>query len=344
MSDEGLIRGLGDDELLAAVLGLVRRDNELLAEMLAHLAELDLRRLYLDLGFPSLHAYCTTALGMCEATAGRRITAARVCRKFPEVLSRLAKGELHLSAVCSMSQHLDWNNAPELIELCANQSRRKVDEILAARFPRPDVREKVRLDPLSVNRYGLHFTIDAEALEELERVRALARHRLPDGNLADLFKLAMKTLRAELEKQRFSVGRKRHGRSGPSVARTADGCDSESTHNGDSTEKSSEAPPSAERQSNNATHPPAEVAREVYVRDGGQCTFVAQDGRRCGSRDFLQFDHIDPRRLGGPATTQNLRLRCHAHNQQYARQVYGDEHMATAVSRAREKRRRKKAA
>jgi hypothetical protein len=136
MSDEGLIRGLGDDELLAAVLGLVRRDNELLAEMLAHLAELDLRRLYLDLGFPSLHAYCTTALGMCEATAGRRITAARVCRKFPEVLSRLAKGELHLSAVCSMSQHLDWNNAPELIELCANQSRRKVDEILAARFPR----------------------------------------------------------------------------------------------------------------------------------------------------------------------------------------------------------------
>ena len=116
MREEGQIRALGDDELLAALLGLVQRDNELLAELLAHLAELDQRRLYLDLGFPSLHAYCTSALGMCESTAGRRITAARVCRKFPDVLSRVAKGELHLSAVCSMSPHLDWNNAPELIE------------------------------------------------------------------------------------------------------------------------------------------------------------------------------------------------------------------------------------
>src|SRR3954465_12045572 len=103
MKDEGRVRALGNDELLAAMLGLVQRDNELLAELLAHLAELDQRRLYLDLGFSSLLAYCSSALGMCESTAGRRITAARVCRKFPNVLARIAKGDLHLSAVCSMS-------------------------------------------------------------------------------------------------------------------------------------------------------------------------------------------------------------------------------------------------
>ena len=330
MSEEGHIRALGDDELLAALIGLVRRDNELLAELLAHLAELDQRRLYLDLGFPSLHAYCTSALGMCESTAGRRITAARVCRKFPDVLARVAKGELHLSAVCSMSPHLDWNNAPELIETCSNQSRRKVDEILAARFPRADVREKVRLDPLSVGKYGLHFTIDAEALEELERVRALARHRLPRGELSELFKLAMRTLRMDLEKQRFAVGKKKRVRR----AGTAES----SPPKADVAEAAITAPPPAEvAQEAVPRRPSAEVAREVYERDEGQCTFVAQDGRRCGARDFVELDHIDPRAMGGEPTAVNLRLRCRAHNQLYARQCYGDHHMATAVTRARKK-------
>src|SRR3954470_17323254 len=255
MRDAGQIRVLGDDELLAAMLDLVRRDNELLAELLAHLAELDQRRLYLDLGFPSLHAYCTSALGMCESTAGRRITAARVCRKFPEVLARVAKGELHLSAVCSMSPHLDWNNAPELIDVCSNQSRRKVDEILAARFPRADVREKVRLDPLSADRYGLHFTIDAEALAELERVRALARHRLPGGELSELFKLAMRTLRMDLEKQRFSAGKKKRRRSAPVAAPPPpEGAQSES-------------PPAPEAvEVTIAEHPPAEVDQRAVPR------------------------------------------------------------------------------
>lgn len=343
MSEEGLIRGLGDDELLAALLGLVRRDNELLAELLAHLAELDQRRLYLDLGFPSLHAYCTTALGMCESSAGRRITAARICRKFPDLLPRVAKGELHLSALCSMSPHLDWNNAPELIELCKYQSRRKVDEILAARFPRADVREKVRLEPLSVDRYGLHFTIDAEALQELEQVRALARHRLPGGELAELFKLAMRTLRIALEKQRFSAGKKPRVRKATGASSPPSGTEDDSTPApGQAVSAGAEHPPAEVAKAVVARRPSAEVAREVYARDQGQCTFVAPDGRRCCAREFVEFDHIDPCAAGGEPTAENLRLRCRAHNQLYARQYYGDQHMATAVARART--RRKKAA
>jgi hypothetical protein len=57
------------------------------ADLLAHLAECDERRLHLDLGFASLFAYCTKSLGFCEATAWRRITAARVCRRFPEAFA-----------------------------------------------------------------------------------------------------------------------------------------------------------------------------------------------------------------------------------------------------------------
>jgi hypothetical protein len=59
MRDRYRLSGVGDDELLAALSALVRRENDLMSDLLAHLAELDERRLYLDLGFTSLFAYCT---------------------------------------------------------------------------------------------------------------------------------------------------------------------------------------------------------------------------------------------------------------------------------------------
>ena len=72
---------------------LVQAENELTSDLLAHLAELDERRLYVELGFPSLFAYCKESLGLSESSAGRRITAARVGRWFPGVFAAVARGE-----------------------------------------------------------------------------------------------------------------------------------------------------------------------------------------------------------------------------------------------------------
>ena len=60
---------------------------------------------------------------------------------------------------------------------------------------------------------------------------------------------------------------------------------------------------------------PAAVKREVWRRDQGCCTFVDRDsGRRCGSRFFLEMDHIVPVAVGGGAELGNLVLRCAAHH------------------------------
>src|SRR5438034_4450756 len=76
MRDRYRLGGLGNDQLLAALSALVKRERELLSDFLAHLAELDERRLFLDLGYPSLFAYCTEQLGLSKSAAGRRIAAA----------------------------------------------------------------------------------------------------------------------------------------------------------------------------------------------------------------------------------------------------------------------------
>src|SRR5450755_1054045 len=114
MRDRYRLGGVGNEELVTALSGLVQRENDLMSDLLAHLAELDERRLYLDLGFTSMFAYCTEALGFCRSSAGRRIAVARVCRKFPEAFARVARGELQLSVLSLLGPHLTPENAAGL--------------------------------------------------------------------------------------------------------------------------------------------------------------------------------------------------------------------------------------
>ena len=142
------LKSLADDELLAGLSRIVGRRNRITAEFLAYLSEVDERQIFLDLGLASLFEYCVEALGLCESTAGRHIAAARVCRHHPHVFGMVASGALHASALSLLRKHVTPENAAELFELCAHRSARKVEELLAARFPRPDVRDLVRRLPV----------------------------------------------------------------------------------------------------------------------------------------------------------------------------------------------------
>ena len=147
MNDRYRLDGLENDQLLASLNALVRRENVALADMLAHLAELDERGLCLELGYSSLFKYCVERLGFCESSAGRRILAARVCRAYPMTFARVAKGELKLSVLCALNKHLNAGNAGELFEACSGKSYEQVELLLAARFPKPDVKDLVRRLP-----------------------------------------------------------------------------------------------------------------------------------------------------------------------------------------------------
>ena len=55
---------------------------------------------------------------------------------------------------------------------------------------------------------------------------------------------------------------------------------------------------------------PIHVKNAVWVRDGGQCTFVSESGQRCPSRTLLEFDHVLGVARGGRATVAGIRLLC----------------------------------
>jgi hypothetical protein len=366
------LAGLKNSDLLAGLSALVQQSNAITAEALAHLAEIEDRMLHLELGFASLFAYCVEALGMSEGAAGRRVAAARVCRRFPEAFERVAGGELHLSALCALSPHLDPGNASELFEACRHRTRRQIEELLVARFPRPDVHEQIRrlplrdheaavvaleaprrreIEALSADRFGVHFTADAGLRELIERARALASHRLPNRDLSNLMKLVLETFVQHEEKRRFAVGRKPRairrdakpaGMSAtPAAQASALPTGTPSTPPGGASALPASRPRKVTqsarfwRAMKRSRYLSAPVKRSVYLRDQGQCSFVSADGRRCGARAFLQLDHIEPwAALGAPAA-ENIRILCRGHNQLHARNCFGAGHIAAKIAARR---------
>jgi hypothetical protein len=75
-----------DAELLTAVAQAAAHERSATVQLIALLAELDARRLYLDEGCSSLFTYCTQILRLSEHAAYGRIEAARCVRRFPIVL------------------------------------------------------------------------------------------------------------------------------------------------------------------------------------------------------------------------------------------------------------------
>jgi hypothetical protein len=89
------MRALSDDELLRSLVELTRQARRVEADLVAHLAEVDERRLYARLAHSSLFAYCTEALHLSEAEAYLRIAGARASREHPALLEMLRDGRLH---------------------------------------------------------------------------------------------------------------------------------------------------------------------------------------------------------------------------------------------------------
>jgi hypothetical protein len=90
---------MSNAELLRATERAACDECRATRELLALLAEVDARRLYLAEGCSSLFAYCTQVLRLSEHAAYHRIEAARAARQYPVILELLAKGDVTLTTI-----------------------------------------------------------------------------------------------------------------------------------------------------------------------------------------------------------------------------------------------------
>jgi hypothetical protein len=138
---------LSDDALRAKVKVLAQRSHEVTVELIAHLAELELRKLHCSEGPGSLFRYCTEILRFSEAAACNRIKTARAARKFPVILDLLADGSVNLTTVRLLAPHLRPENHRAILAEATGMTRRQVDKLVARLAPQPDVPPSIRKLP-----------------------------------------------------------------------------------------------------------------------------------------------------------------------------------------------------
>ncbi|MBU8920823.1 MAG: HNH endonuclease [Bacteroidales bacterium] len=90
---------------------------------------------------------------------------------------------------------------------------------------------------------------------------------------------------------------------------------------------------SVSQEAASSRHIPAHLHDEVFIRDGGKCTYIAPDGHRCNSGWNLHIDHIVPFSLGGLNSPDNLRLLCGGHNRIEAERILGIKVMKDFIKR-----------
>jgi hypothetical protein len=316
--------GVSDDELEGRLRELLGSGARVEARIVAHLAEVEARRIHLLAGRSSLYEYCQKDLGLSDYEAFCRIAAARVAAKYPMVFGMLERRELHLTAIVEVRAFLTDANHEELLREVSGRTKLQIREALARRFPEADVPTRLRklsynenraenaLDPLSADRYRLQLTIGGELKRKLQEAQELLSHANPGGDLAVVLERGIELLLAQLRKRRFGLRRKTEGGSKKIAARR---------------------PRRPEHGPRKRRHVPSSVRRQVAERDGERCAFVDERGERCECRTFLELHHKRAWALGGPETVDNLQLVCRAHNRLLAEIELGRDHVESAIGR-----------
>lgn len=93
------VKRLGDEALLSKIKALVQEERKLTLSILHHLREVERRRLFAALAYPSLFEYAVRELGYSPSAAQRRISAMRLLRELPEMEAKIQEGKLSLPVV-----------------------------------------------------------------------------------------------------------------------------------------------------------------------------------------------------------------------------------------------------
>ena len=141
------LAALSDDDLLRRLSALLHDSRRIEVELIAHIAEVDARRLFAREGTSSMFAYCTERLHLSEGETFLRIQVARAARRHPILLKVLADGRIHLTGIGKLVPHLTLDNRNELLDRATHRSKREIEELVAELQPRPDVPSGVRKLP-----------------------------------------------------------------------------------------------------------------------------------------------------------------------------------------------------
>jgi HNH endonuclease len=359
------LSSMSDERLIAAMDTLAHQERELLTVVLRHLREIDFRRLFCDLGYPSLFEYAVRRLGYSHDQAARRIAAMRLIKSMPEVEEKIASGSLNLTNAAAahrffqnqkrMQQHKisqTSNSHPVIGTSIKNdktngQSRKDLRPHLTKEAKQQLIRqlentstreaEKImaglhphpqpndRIRAVGKHDVEIRFTASTEVEEKLKHLKGLIAHSHPNITLGELINKL-----ADLGLKEWDPGKTPKRKTDQrQIVQKTEPVQAEmdaSNKSSDQIKSNSLGAPRGKKRTNaRRKHLSIELRRQVWRRDGGKCC-------GCGSIHALEVDHRIPLAMGGGDTLENLRLLCRTCNQRAAIRTLGAARMGPYLS------------
>ncbi len=308
------LKYISNDELLFRTENIVRTERKIMYIVLVHILEIMNRRLYADLGFDSMYTMMTKKFGYSEASAIRRIDAAKLLRSVPEVAGRLKSGTSNLSQACLLQKCLESDakggeatstaKTQAILEKLEDCNSFETRQILAQEFNMPiKIQEIVR--PQKNKSVRLEITFTKEQFEELKQAKSFLSHVIHNGSWAEV----ISALASKLNQSKMG---KTHKSPGPEKPKLGSATEFNNLNSADG------SPAASTRMQKPIS---AQIKRQIFEKAQEGCQFKNANGVRCGSKYQVQFDHMTPVKWGGSNKIDNLQLLCRTHNLFMARQM-----------------------
>ncbi len=314
------IHAMCDDEVESRLKYLASKERELLHLILAHINEIEIRRIFLARGHSSMYEYLTKELQYSGAAAMRRLSAARLMREIPSIARQIHVGAVNLSQLSELSRALREKEKTG-IEISTEQkvgilqsvmgkntleTQREIAQGLNVKLKKPELIRMQRDESVH-----LAITFSKEQHELVLKARDKAAHLLTsdygrDHSFSSFFEILAKSYLYD----RLQVERslKLHRRLENELSPT----------NFDQSEQELQNPSTK----NEITVPPAKPNKTVTKRlrnlvlaRDKHCQYVDPlTGKKCQSTYGLEADHKTSKWAGGENNLENLQAMCSAHN------------------------------
>ncbi|MFM6927816.1 MAG: HNH endonuclease, partial [Bdellovibrio sp.] len=296
--------------------------------VLLHIAEIEERKIYADLGFDGMYSYLTRGLGYSEGSAYRRLQSARLLKQVPAVAEKIEEGSLNLSQLTQVQKCLKESTRKgetvsveqtlKVLTKLENKNTFGTQKTLAVEMNLPvENREKVK--PQQDESVRIEITLTKEQFAELEQAKSLLSHVCPNGSLSEVIAtLAKKHNQVKLTNKKTT----------PSVIATGIDLASDLKMESNILPKITSVEgfwphalaTKSEKKLTLRQYISVHTKRSLLTKAQHCCEYQnPKTGRKCQSKYKLEIDHRQPLALGGTNEYNNLRVLCQSHNALAAR-------------------------
>jgi hypothetical protein len=280
-----------------------KNSESLLLEILIRINK---RKGFKELGYNSLHEYCTLGLNLSSDRAYSLSKITQTNAIAPEIPQLIKEEKIHLSNATHIARIITPENKEKWLEKAQTLSKRDLEREIKKEYPETIPKEKIRTltDTLSEARLVLPKDLE-EDLKKLQDIYSTNQKR-PLSLVETIGIMRDECLRRRdpiAKAKRNLTNTKQNLGPGPKVL-NAPVIESQSRQvlNASTNERSGRI------------RFPSQLVHHVTMRDQAQCTHLYSEGRRCIQKRWLNIHHIRPLSIGGTNDLDNLQTLCYGHH------------------------------